>query len=232
MDISVVPPSSSFPPSHISRLPSELLTNIFLRLAHACRHEARAMDCYSHQPYAWLPVTRVCRFWHDAALQCHSLWAFIDVSYDALEWLKVLLVRSGRVPLVAKLNDWDPPYEDQSDQVILELVLQELPRIVKLEVEITASLLTKLEALVQHPPPMLRSLSLRKICINGDDPLHEQGHFPLNFDLPHLRSLKVFRFKFSEAKTLFRPSLRKLVLDATEYPPLREVSECIRELPP
>ncbi|CAL1698673.1 unnamed protein product [Somion occarium] len=236
MDTSVASPSFRLPP-HVSQLPPELLTKIFLHLADACRHQARAMDYYDssgYGPYAWLPVTCVCHFWHDAALRCPSLWAFIDVSYP-LEHVKMLLARSGKVPLIVKpthRSDDAGSKQVQPDQVVLALVLQELPRIVKLEVEIMASLGTKLEAMVQRPAPMLRSLCIKKLSIFEDDPLNEQKkRFALRFDVPLLRSLKIVDLKFSEAKTLFRSSLRKLVLEATEYPPLREVLDCIRELP-
>ncbi|CAL1698665.1 unnamed protein product [Somion occarium] len=221
MDISVESSNSSFPPSHISQLPPELLTKIFLHLADAFRH--------GRLQYNWLTVIRVCRFWHDAALGCPSLWAFVDTSYP-VERIKMLLERSGQVPLIVKPRfAYRPRDERLIDEGILALVLQEVPRIMKLEIMITESLATKL-AMAQYSS--LRSLCLKNAAVDAEmDTDHEKTHSPLNLDVPQLRSLKVYGFKFWEAKTLFRPSLRKLVLNGTGYPPLREVSECIRALP-
>ncbi|CAL1698658.1 unnamed protein product [Somion occarium] len=235
MDISVESPSSSFPPSHISQLPPELLAKIFLHLADALRPEAKAMGYSDCRPYAWLPVTRVCCFWHDAALRCPSLWAFIDISHP-VERIRMLLARSGRVPLillsVSACESWAFSLRflsfDGIVQGILAVVLQEVPRITKLDVMIPRPLSAKFAVLTQRPAPMLRSPCIKNIPLLDS---HPEEHFPLNFDVPHLRSLKVFGFKLSKAKTLLRPSLRKLVLDVCECPPLREVSECIRELP-
>ncbi|CAL1698661.1 unnamed protein product [Somion occarium] len=214
MDIPVVSPSRFIFPSHISRLPPELLAKIFLHLADAFRHEPKAMGCFGHRPYAWLRVTRVCHFWHDAALGCPPLWAFINTSYP-VDRIKMLLRRSGQVPLIS----------------VLALVLQEVPRIMKLEVMITESFSTKL-AMTNIQYPSLRSLCLRSAFINFEtDTRREKMDFALNFDIPRLRSLKAFSFEFSEAKTLFRPWLQKLILQPASYPPLHEVSECIRGLP-
>lgn len=83
----------------ISRIPPELLSEVFL---HTAGHRA---DPASHPPPLrdWIRVTHVCRHWRETALQCTALWSRVDAPIN-IKWLAELLARSKDSPLSMKLS--------------------------------------------------------------------------------------------------------------------------------
>jgi len=109
----------------ISRLPPELLENIFI-------HNAR--DSYVYGKYGnsmpaapnWANVSYVCRHWRDVALGCPSLWTYIPRTSQ--RWTQELLARSKNVPL--KVYGGIRPGDEPSRMLsIVEQVLNHMERI-------------------------------------------------------------------------------------------------------
>ncbi|KAI0716921.1 hypothetical protein C8Q76DRAFT_795165 [Earliella scabrosa] len=69
----------------IASLPVELLTEIFLTVAHLCRKTSR--------PTAWMQLLLVCTHWHTVACAASSLWRVIHVSANTA-YLRTALTRA------------------------------------------------------------------------------------------------------------------------------------------
>ncbi|KAJ3550066.1 hypothetical protein NM688_g5115 [Phlebia brevispora] len=66
----------------IARLPSELLSAIFMIYARSVREEY-IYSWKDIQPYSWIRVSHVCRFWREVAISYSALWSWIVPASDA-----------------------------------------------------------------------------------------------------------------------------------------------------
>ena len=125
----------------ISRIPDEILAQIFLAYAEDCRDKyenARPLsdDC-EQGPYCWLIVASVCSRWRNVSLACSRLWEWIvPLRHEAIS---VFVERSACRPLsiVHRRIPWDRPgisvaivYSNS-----LHVALRELPRIRRLDID-------------------------------------------------------------------------------------------------
>jgi hypothetical protein len=77
----------------ISRLPTELLSRIFITIAYSHFDSSNGTDL------SWIyAVTAVCGHWRAIALECPGLWCFIGFMYPI--WTEEMLKRSKMAPLV------------------------------------------------------------------------------------------------------------------------------------
>ncbi|KAJ3501654.1 hypothetical protein NMY22_g18851 [Coprinellus aureogranulatus] len=77
----------------ICRLPVEILSNVFLLV--------QALDKRSsgtRRRYTWIWTSHVCRHWRSTAIDCPTLWTFLDFSRST-EFLERSLERSRNAPL-------------------------------------------------------------------------------------------------------------------------------------
>jgi hypothetical protein len=104
-----VPPSShpnasSTPPaSPISRLPVELLTQIFTHVPRIEFEESLQATPVTPTPPsspkpAWIAITQVCQHWRAIATNCKDFWSYIPLQTSPY-WVEVSLARSYPCPI-------------------------------------------------------------------------------------------------------------------------------------
>ncbi|KAI6024736.1 hypothetical protein BKA83DRAFT_422960 [Pisolithus microcarpus] len=81
--------------SHVSRLPPELLTAIFLEYALDWHFEN--ITTYADQVPDWVFVSHVCRTWRYVAVNCPALWTRFFLA--SCRWVDELLARSKTFPI-------------------------------------------------------------------------------------------------------------------------------------
>lgn len=146
--------------SPIARLPPELLSAIFLAYATSVRED------YTHswrevQPYLWVQVTHVCRYWRDVALDCAVLWSWVVPVSEACT--QAMLSRSRQAPLTVNLNT-QLSYRTRPlpNPHVIDTIHQQWARIGQAQIELPNPALTNLVA------PLLRALDVRSWCSNED----------------------------------------------------------------
>ena len=117
-------------PSAVSRLPIELLGEIFLFLPDFLQ----TSEWLDGRPYSsWISILRVCRFWRDVAISYPTLWSYIRTDLPKprsdMPHVKLLLKRSMQVRLSVVVYS-DAPMD------ILELIRDQLHRIKRLRINI------------------------------------------------------------------------------------------------
>lgn len=97
-------------PSHIARLPSELLLRIFSVFARLrCRRDQRS-ECYCTGrciSLPWIKTTYVCHHWRELALASPTIWASStwDLPKDMpFEWIERLTLRAAPMPISLKVS--------------------------------------------------------------------------------------------------------------------------------
>ncbi|KAI0718114.1 hypothetical protein C8Q72DRAFT_153835 [Fomitopsis betulina] len=116
----------------VSKLPPELLSNIFLDVA--VRGSADPPRGQSRMVGRWIHVTHVCRSWRETALQCAPLWSHLHSS-DSPKCIEEFLARSRDAPLSIQLClNRLVPNTRQED--VLLLALSALHRVRRLDVHL------------------------------------------------------------------------------------------------
>ena len=143
----------------VSRLPPELLSEIFL---HHAGHRAETTSCVP-QLCEWIQVTHVCTRWREIALQCTTLWSRLRVPGPPAI-CEEFLARSKNTPLSMSLS-FRPITRlgsnalKSSEDVVL-LALSALHRVRALSLNdiwvVSDSILQRLSG----PAPFLESLSI------------------------------------------------------------------------
>ncbi|KAG1726299.1 hypothetical protein EDB19DRAFT_2043045 [Suillus lakei] len=141
----------------VSRLPFEILANIFMCIV-------PKEECYMRTTKpsgvpACLAITHVCRHWRQVALQCPTLWAFIDCISS--QWLAIMLERSKKSALVVIYS-----YPDSLQKCGYEQILSQLPRIKSLQLCPSPSDVNGiLDYLSSLPAPLLQTF---EFVVMGD----------------------------------------------------------------
>jgi hypothetical protein len=202
----------------ISRLPTEILSKIFISLAH---------HFYFHddddKELSWIPiVTAVCGHWRAIALECPSLWCLISSSSPI--WTEEMLKRSKMAPLVVTV---------ESSTIMRDSIHSALDHISRIkEVHLVASQpdMTELfDRIDKRTAPLLQSLHL-------ENPLPIR--VPDNkFTLPEtlLVSNRLQRLELVHCNMSWNsPILRNLVhmkLHNTSPPTITELLEALERMP-
>ncbi|EPS98475.1 hypothetical protein FOMPIDRAFT_91405 [Fomitopsis schrenkii] len=87
--------------AHISRLPPELLCQIFIQAA-TCPADSVRSD-WPGRPNGWIWISQVCRQWCAMVLGCPALWNRIHVTLNP-DWMAALFKRSKEVPLTVSIG--------------------------------------------------------------------------------------------------------------------------------
>ncbi|EMD36651.1 hypothetical protein CERSUDRAFT_123754 [Gelatoporia subvermispora B] len=92
----------------VNRLPPEILTIIFQRIASLVSAicKSKCGDPCRHRTHdnAVVPLSHVCRYWRSVALSTPHLWRQIVVRRQSVELLKTSVERSRNVPLTVELD--------------------------------------------------------------------------------------------------------------------------------
>lgn len=162
----------------ISRLPPEILSNIFLRHVQAARNRA-GMNSATVQPMKlpcrrWIRVTHVCTHWRDVALQCPALWCYIKAP-GSLRMLRTFLARSKDAPLTVSMSLCGSrlPFrnicpEPNLSEKSLMLVLAALHRVRQLHMKMYFGPLQEALEQINGPAPLLESLSIEGSFLSPD----------------------------------------------------------------
>ncbi|PSS02350.1 hypothetical protein PHLCEN_2v4043 [Hermanssonia centrifuga] len=167
----------------VSRLPFEVLADIFGYLALLCRATSR--------PYAWVHVTHVCQTWRQVAIQCPTLWADLvlpgrpDCIYAAMK-------RAKAIPLTVTASEGISSQEKILGS--LKIVMRNIHRIRSLELTISWNTFASFSrdfALSEAP-------LLQKLQLSAPIGLSQIGRIPHVFnscpDPPPLEHIDLYRY--------------------------------------
>ncbi|KAG0694431.1 hypothetical protein DFH29DRAFT_1083837 [Suillus ampliporus] len=191
----------------ISSLPSDILVTIFTSIM-----EEETFNRYTNPPRRCcaptsMIVTHVCRHWRQVALECPTLWAYINCASS--RWVPIMLERSKKAALVVTYSA--PDSLEQS----MEQVLSQLPRIKVLQLcSFQRDVNRVLDCLSSQPAPLLQifKFSVTKI-------FRRRMFGPISEDIfqgraPQLRSVELTQCHFSWTLCLrHMPGLEQLMLD-------------------
>ncbi|KAI0092681.1 hypothetical protein BDY19DRAFT_990382 [Irpex rosettiformis] len=182
---------NAFAPINI--LPSEILAYIFAMLVKSPRPPQFLPDLeVCKQPYAWVTVTHVCRYWRETALSFPALWSNID-SYSTLAAL-TFLDRSAAADARVYLRDaigtsGISPSLDRGR--FLQALAYHSERFEELHIQPAFRYGPVILRWFQHPAPKLQALT---IMLN----LNKEGthELPPLFDghIPNLKKLTLANF--------------------------------------
>ncbi|KZT26651.1 hypothetical protein NEOLEDRAFT_198264 [Neolentinus lepideus HHB14362 ss-1] len=137
----------------IFKLPPEVLTYIF----HICSYlEPFSIPSpYSMASTPWFKVTHVCKHWREVALNCASLWHYIE--FVSPKWTAEMLKRSKNAAIVVKA---DLTYRTPNFASIVQQALEHVHRIKELDLVAPQQTLCRLAGTLTRPAPHLESLRL------------------------------------------------------------------------
>ena len=219
--------NATLPP--ISRLPTEILADIFLSFERLCRvhsFESIIYDCQT-LPFRWLVITFVCRRWRSVARALPHLWSHVPMSDDE-ELVTMFLRLSKGIPI--SVIPGSRVYNHALQYEIFSLIVPGAPRIRALRLCLPTSLLYKL---VSEPPwyaPLLESITLE--LGDGGVPPHRCFPFFKGAELPALRSLQLTALPSMFLRGLSRPTLTSLVVHCPVHTlPVAEWLDALDALP-
>ncbi|THH07771.1 hypothetical protein EW146_g9206 [Bondarzewia mesenterica] len=141
---------------YISRLPTEILTEIFLLCAdEPVRGESRGYRVW------WGSIMRVCRHWHDVAARSASLWT--NIVFTPYQLTELMLQRSLSAPISIYYNFAFDYVTTAMDEDAVILALGHLPRARDIEIHGPMLLIHDLAKRMVKPAPELESLCLRNM---------------------------------------------------------------------
>ncbi|KAF9232497.1 hypothetical protein BU15DRAFT_81184 [Melanogaster broomeanus] len=191
--------------SPVSRLPPEVLANIFLYQAHSFYQD----HGYSHTSGAppWANVSYTCHHWRNVALSCPSLWSFLFVSSP--RWTEELLSRTKMVPLRIRV---DVGCSTQEEMMFFEKVTTDVTRIQDLSLKFPRSLAEGFFSKLSTPAPLLHTLqtpALRTL---------ELYRCHISWSSPTLTSLTILRLR--DIALSSRPTITELLAMLRHIPDL------------
>jgi F-box-like len=138
--------------SLISRLPTEILCNIF---------KFSLTDCENRRPESWTNFSQVSRHWRSSALSAAELWTNISLSYP--RWTQEMLIRSKTSKLTIRSS---LSFAKSKPETIIETLrscLYEMKRVEEIELSIPGSIWAKIfrDLPVQVSAPRLHTLCIR-----------------------------------------------------------------------
>ncbi|KAJ8508611.1 hypothetical protein ONZ45_g9137 [Pleurotus djamor] len=190
--------------SHISQLPLEVLALIFQYLK-------RPTHTHRRKDRGWLTVLRVCRAWHQLALDTPRLWSHITLSERSHE--ELLIKRSKSTPLQVVADIFG--VEASVIGTLAAIVGRETYRLTHLKVDSArhAEMLAFLEGSSCTSAPKLEHLDLHNRT-HGD--AHSQESMNrLPWDLPSLRHLTIMLLP-PPLPFPVSPSLTELIIETPD----------------
>jgi hypothetical protein len=143
--------------SPISRLPDELLVDVFIHNAQEYYGSSKRLAWAPPSVPPWVNVSYVCHHWRTIALNCPILWTYLF--FASRTWLAELLARSKMAPLRVQL---DLSFPNTSLQK-WEMIFPHLPRVKELHVRsLSFATASQLISRLTAPTPLLQSLHLSR----------------------------------------------------------------------
>lgn len=184
--------------STATKLPPELLSEIFLYVRDAQTSHHMAVLRYTLRAIHWIKVTHVCRYWRQVALNCQRLWSNIPIISTTA--VQVLLSRAPRVPLSLRC------LHQLSTIEAFTIAMQELPRTCSLNFRGPKAWLPNLTTLT----PLLESLSLHRTDTRVTSSDYGLPGMFVKGSFPKLRSIELSGYHFLWDNAIFSPALRCL----------------------
>ncbi|KAH9894408.1 hypothetical protein C8Q73DRAFT_695487 [Cubamyces lactineus] len=237
----------------VSRLPPEILSEIFLFQAAIVREEqiSRLEDLQTEcaSPfYGWTNVSQVCSSWRALALSLPSLWNWLAFDHRTESaYARLLVYRSRGLPLSCVLNATDQcgahcPQCMSMDRFASNMhdaraqVNALLPRIRELSIYVDGNEPNDVWNNLYIPAPALEVL---RIEAYGTSRFMEDDTHPawvsvpsqiFDQDLPRIQSLSLSGVRFRLSSPFLGPSLRHLEIIACQCAPMNEESNLGRLL--
>ena len=142
----------------ISRLPPEIIANIFIFLS-------QPADCVQilageEQDLAWLRISQVCHRWREIALSHPRLWGHIDFSTLTVEGVTEILSRSKMAPLELNANLCRVRWESARFDTFQEQLVDHVSHTCRLNIIAKPSDLQTVVDQLVSPAPALERLML------------------------------------------------------------------------
>ncbi|KAH9927141.1 uncharacterized protein BXZ73DRAFT_102730 [Epithele typhae] len=220
----------------VSKLPPEILSEVFLFQAAILREDRIALHCLEgsaslrHPFYRWLNVAHVCHHWRSVALRCSHLWTWVAFEERVhSDFIQTIIDRSRGLPLTVFLSA--NLSGTRCDACINLEVFQERANAA---IDMTKTLLPRMRELYlfvekeigpeaiwdafEGPAPLLETIHIEAIGISrydlGDRRQAELGVPKAVFHghVPKVRSLIVAGVQIRFSNPLFSANLRELAI--------------------
>ncbi|KAM5544195.1 hypothetical protein V8D89_001855 [Ganoderma adspersum] len=204
----------------ISRLPSELLSEIFVCFAQDyfrsyTDHKAHSSYYSYHRGVPeWVRVAHVCHAWREIALSTPRLWSLIAVTQRSIA--EQLLVRSKKAPLSVAATHLG--YNADRKKILETVFSEEMYRVRELFISGPSSHVYELCAKLTEPANLMHTLALSD---SGDNYTQKNSDLiPQNLcngQFPRLRCLEIRRLAMRWDNPLLCSALTNLVVIQSIY---------------
>ncbi|KAI9569805.1 hypothetical protein HD554DRAFT_452021 [Boletus coccyginus] len=191
--------------SSISRLPTEILAEIFVHVARD--HYDRYLP--GTRVSEWVGISYVCRQWRNTALDCPTLWSYLF--FASQRWTEALLARSKQTPLKVSLEiNYS---EEEWLHSLMERVVDHAERIQELRLYLRGDVYWCLNPFLR---PCLRAPRLQVLEIRARLPyILEKSLF--NGETPSLRKLDLTNVTMSNLHSFRLSDLKSLTMKDAFY---------------
>ncbi|KAI8996519.1 hypothetical protein BD414DRAFT_204306 [Trametes punicea] len=198
--------------SPASRLPPEIISEIFTLVAVYHYEESWRHHYGSSQVYKWLPVAHVCRAWRAIALRTPRLWSNIVLTRPEVD--HEVLSRAKNAPLWVSANI---THQTDARAGMLDTIMQNPSRLRELQLMGPARALQSLSAKWTKRADFLQSISLTSPyrAFDHASVLSSPPFSPNLFSghTPNLRHLDISGVTLDWSNPLFCPTLKTLKVD-------------------
>lgn len=210
----------------VSRIPNELLCEVFLYARSACGLHVRVLveAFYAKEgritddllalwgPHRWITLSHVCRLWRNVAISCPRLWSQIIVTAND-DRIAAFLQRSQRFPLAF----FKSPVAEQPISQYVGILNAHLDRTIFIEsLKIGTGDSEVLGTAADDVELPLESINMSATAGADFIPVISSAKFP------RLRRVYVATASYSAVRNLLRPSLTSLTLTGLSAPPSTE----------
>lgn len=215
----------------ISRVPDEILAEVFALVAQDCRHRRVS----GWRPLGWIIVTHICRHWRIIALNHASLWARQIRLLSNPDCWQTFLRRSKKAPLFISAPAFDLSHDfwidhEPLDRAMFETIQTRAPYFQSLSLDVSAKLLCSLA----HESPTLDAPILKSLYIRfwrgAQIDTHDDLWFLSNSPLPSLTDLRLMRAPSPLLFMFFRATLTRLIV-LESCVTVEEWIECLALMP-
>ncbi|TCD61499.1 hypothetical protein EIP91_008365 [Steccherinum ochraceum] len=190
----------------ISRLPPEILSQIFFAFCALVKNQPRAFGRYRRE-FEWLSVAHVCHEWRDVALSTPLFWSNIRLGNLSDTALATILARSQQAPLQIT-SDFD---ETRRSRVTCQLlILQEhMARVESLDMCLPP------HAFQDTITPSVSPSQMQRLVLKADSDHYTMEDAPLlrQYSFPALKELELRGYRLSWHLSSFPHTLTHMSID-------------------